>query len=45
MIKLTLEINLFNPMKKRPSKQSLIPNIVVFLGLATAIINLVNSLI
>lgn len=44
MLKLTLEINFFNPTKKRPSKQSLIPNTVVFLGLATAIINLLNSL-
>ena len=45
MIKLTLEVNFFNPKKKRPSKQSLIPNIVVLLGLATAIINFLNSLI
>ena len=45
MIKLTLEINFFNPLKKRPSKQSLIPNTVAFLGLATAIINFLTSLI
>lgn len=45
MIKLTLEINFFNSTKKRLLKQSLIPNTVVLLGLATAIINFLNSLI
>lgn len=45
MIKLTLEIKFFNTTKKRPLKQSLIPNTVVFLRLATAIINFLNSLI
>ena len=45
MLKLTLEIDFFNPKKKRPSKQSLIQNTVVLLGLATAIINLIKSLI
>lgn len=47
MLKVTFEIKFFNPSKtkKRPSKQSLIQNTVVLIGLATAIINLIKALI
>lgn len=42
--KLDIIINLFNSNKKRLSKKTLVQIIVVFLTLATAIINLLNSL-
>lgn len=42
--KLDIIINLFNSNKKRLSKKTLVQIIVAFLGLATAIINLLKSL-
>lgn len=42
--KLEISINLFNSNKKKLYKKTLIQIIVVFLTLATAIINLLNSL-